>query len=148
MITVTSRAVRSYAPCVAGWQQYLKASGKLEVDDVAVPLSQVFADVGFENTLFVAVALPEHNAVWRGFLDWCARQAETAAKGRTGKAVMFAVKAAQCAVQDNIGEAMCLTPGLAAQAVGWAAYADGHDFKAAVAAARDAQIAEFLRIVK
>lgn len=147
MIKVTSKAVRAYGPCGKGWETYLQASGKTEVDDEQVPLTKVFEDVGFENTLFVTVALPEHNDLWRSYLAWCANQADEAAKGLSGKAAVFAQKTMQCASQYNIGEAMCLTPGLAAQTVGWAAYTRNGNFKAAVLAARDDQIKEFLRIV-
>jgi hypothetical protein len=145
MITVTSRAVRAKLPCSEGWKQYMKASGKTEVDDEEVPLSKVLKDVGFENTLFVIIALPQHNELWRSFVLRCSAEAEEKAFGI--KSTEFAHKAKQAANQDNVAEAMLIVPQLAAQSQGWSAFEQGHPFKEAVAHARERQIKEFIRIV-
>ncbi len=167
MITTTLNRIRAHAPCADGWAKLLAHIGKTRPDDEPLPYSVIVESNGLADALWACRASPEHQREWRLFAVWCARQvqplmkdprsiaaldvAERHARGEATDAELSeARKAAAAAYADAAADA-------AYAAAAAYAYADAAAYAAAAAAAyayadararaRDAQKAEFLRIV-
>ena len=131
-ITITLNQVYSHHPCHEEWTKLLTAQGKSAPDDMPFPLSSLLDSNGLADTLWALRCLPEHDALWRKYAVWCARQVEhlmTDERSRTALDVAW---------RYACGEA---TEGelRAAWAAAWAAARAARDAaRAAARAARDA----------
>ena len=76
-ITITLRSIKSHNPCKSGWKAVKKPrGGKLADMDAPFPLADVLDSNDLSDTLWCLQCLPEHDALWRKYAVWCARQVE------------------------------------------------------------------------
>ena len=175
MLTTTLNRIRVHHPCESGWRKLLLYLGKTQPDDEPLPYATIVASNGLEDALWCCRAEPQYAKQWRLFAVWCARRvqhlmtdprsvaaldvAERYAKGEAtnddlaaardaarGAARAAAWGAAWGAAWDAAWDA---AEDAAAAAAGDAAgdAAGAATWDAAAAAAREAQRAQFLRLV-
>ena len=163
-LTTTLNRIRAHRPCEDGWTKLLAGLGKTRADDEPLPFATILRINGLVFAFWCARAEPQHEREWRLFLVWCVRQvqhrltdqrsiaaldvAERHANGMaTDEELRAARAAAVAAARDGewdaarVAWAALATAGNAlavARAVARAAAGDGK---------RQAQAAEFLRIV-
>jgi hypothetical protein len=127
MITTTLNRIREHNPCVSGWTRLLSHLGKTKADDEPLPYSTILDAVGLQDTLWCLRAEPQHAREWRLFAVWCARQVQhRMTVPRSIAAIGVAERHAHGKATDEELQ------------VAW---------RAAWAAARAAQEAEFRRVV-
>jgi hypothetical protein len=135
-LTTTLNRIRAHGPCEEGWTQLLAWLGKTQADDEPLPFATILRISGLDFALWCARAEPQHEREWRLFLVWCGRQGQhLLTDQRSIAALDVAARAAARAAALAVARA-------AAEAAAW----DNAAWDA-WAAARDAQAAEFLRIV-
>jgi hypothetical protein len=117
-LTTTLKRIRAHNLSHAELTKLLAGLGKTQADDEPLPFATIVRISGLDFALWCARAEPQHARVWRLFLVWCERQV-----------------AAEAATEDA---ARAVAGDAAAWAAAWTAAWD---------AEREAQVAEFLRIV-
>jgi len=158
MITTTLNAIREEGPCADGWAKLLKHLGKTQADDEPLLFVTILDSNGLDDALWCTRAAPEHNRLWRLYAVWCARQVQhlltapcsvaaldIAERHAHGLATDKELAAAEHAALNAAWAAAVAATRSAAWAAAWATRAVAS--AAAYAAARDAQVAEFRRIV-
>jgi hypothetical protein len=74
---ITLEQIKSHHPCTDGWRKILAARGGVKADHSApFPLSEALDSNGLDDTLWALRCLPEHDALWRRYAVWCARQVQ------------------------------------------------------------------------
>ena len=170
-LTTTLNRIRAHGPCEDGWKKLLAGLGKTRADDEPLPFATILRINGLDDALWCTRAEPQHSRVLRLFAVWCGRQVQhlmrdsrslaaldVAERHANGLATDEELRAAWAAARAAIR-----TAAWAAWAAVWAAVATADDAAedaalaavwaagAARAAAedgeREAQTAEFLRIV-
>lgn len=172
MITTTLNRIRAHGPCLKGWSKLLAGLGKAAPDDEPLPFARIIEINGLDDALWCCRAEPQYAREWRLFAVWCARQveylmtdprskdalvvAERHANGKAADAELAAAwDAASAAASDAAWDATRATRAARAAAIdaAWTAArdaawaAESAAAWAASDAARDAQKAEFLRVV-
>ena len=167
-LTTTLNRIRAHSPCREGWEKLLKGLGKAQADDEPLPFVRIVEINDLDDALWCCRAEPQHDREWRLFAVWCARQVQHLMKDKRGIAALdvaerhangqatdeelaAALDAARDATWDAARDAAWAAVGAARDAARDAAWAAGAARAAAGAAAwaaaRDAQKAEFLRVV-
>jgi hypothetical protein len=168
-LTTTLNRIRAHGPCHDGWTKLLAGLGKSRADDEPLPFATILRINGLDDALWCARVEPQHSRVWRLFAVWCARQvqhlmrnprslaaldvAERHANGMASDAELRAAWAASSkrgsgwAAWAAVWAAVGLEDDAAEDAALAAVWAAGAARAAAEDAAREAQTAEFLRIV-
>jgi hypothetical protein len=174
-LTTTLNRIRAHGPCEEGWTQLLAGLGKTRADDEPLPFATIVRINGLDDALWCARAEPQHERVWRLFAVWCGRQVQhlmrdprsiaaldVAERHANGMATDDELRAARADAEAALAAAWA--GAWAAARAAWdaaraawdAAEAAARDARAAAwaaagaaawTAARDAQVAEFLRIV-
>jgi hypothetical protein len=127
MLTTTLNRIRKHGPCREGWEKLLAGLGKTAPDDEPLPFARIVEINGLDDALWCCRVEPQHAREWRLFAVWCARQVQHLMKdARSIAAMNVAERHANGQATDN--------ELAAARDAAWDA-------------ARDAQTAEFLRIV-
>ena len=147
MLTTTLNRIRAHRPCCAGWEKLLRGLGKLQADDEPLPYADILRINGLDDALWCCRAEPQYSKEWRLYAVWCARRVQhlmtdarsvaaldVAERHAHGQATDDELAAASAAARDAAWDA----DRDAARAAAWAA---------AGAADRNAQAAEFLRVV-
>jgi hypothetical protein len=174
MIYTTLNKIRAHSPCESGWKKLLAHLGKTQADDEPLPFAMIVKSNGLDDALWCCRSAPEHDREWRLFAVWCARQVQhlmsdhrsiealdVAERYANGAATDDELMAAEAAAGAAAGATAWAAAGAAAGATAWDAVcaaawaAAGAAVWAAVWAAagatawaaRDAQKAEFLRVV-
>ena len=120
-ITITLNQIRAHHPCHEGWAKLLTAQGKSAPDDMPFPLSSLLDSNGLADTLWALRCLPEHDALWRKYAVWCARQVEhlmTDERSCTALDVAWRYACGE-ATEEELGAAGAAAD--AARAAAWAA---------------------------
>jgi hypothetical protein len=170
-LTTTLNRIRTHGPCEPGWKKLLAGLGKTRADDEPLPFATIVRINGLDDALWCARAEPQHARVWRLFAVWCGRQVQhlmrdprsiaaldVAERHANGVATDAELRAAWAAARAAVR-----TAAWAAWAAVWAAvgreddaaedaalaavWAAGAARAAAEDGEREAQAAEFLRIV-
>ena len=130
-ITTTLNRIREHSPCAEGWRKLLAHLGKTQADDEPLPFSVILESNGLDDALWCCRAEPQHSREWRLFAVWCARRVRRLmTDARSTAALDVATRHANGEATDDELDAAWA----AARAAAWDA-------------ARDAQAAEFLRVV-
>ena len=173
-MTTTLNRIKAHKPNRNGWKTLLAGLGKSKADNKPLPFATILRISGLDFALWCVRAEPQHARVWRLFRVWCARRvqhlltdprsikaldvAERYALGMATDAELRAARAdawdaaratrvaarAVRAARAAAGEAAWAAARAGARATGTAARAAR---AAAWEGAREAQAAEFLRIV-
>ena len=130
-LTTTLAAIRAARPCAGGWTKLLAHLGKSRADKKPLPFETILDSNGLDDALWCCRAAPQYDREWRLFAVWCARRVQHLMTDPRS------IAALDVAEQFARGEATADELGAA-----WAAARDAAD------AARDAQSAEFRRIVQ
>jgi hypothetical protein len=171
-LTTTLNRIRAHGPCEDGWKKLLAGLGKTRADDEPLPFATILRINGLNDALWCARAEPQHSRVWRLFAVWCARRVQhlmtdprsiaaldVAERHAHGMATDEELRAAEAAAVDAAVDAAgdAVWAARAAWAAAWddkcddwnAAWVAAWDaaWDAEWKAAREAQAAEFLRIV-
>ena len=164
-LTTTLNRIRAHGPCHDGWTKLLAGLGKTKADDEPLPFATIVRINGLDFALWCVRAEPQHSRVWRLFRVWCARRVQhrltdprslaaldVAERHANSMATDEELRAARDAAWDAAEDA----PWDAARDTAWGT-ADGTWATAGTAqaaaraaaedGAREAQAAEFLRIV-
>ena len=126
----TLNMIRAHDPCPDGWEKLLRHLGKTKADDDLLPFSVIVESNGLNDALWCCRSVV-YDRVWRLYAVWCARQVQHLMKDPRS------LKALDVAQDFALGRATQKELAAARDAA-WAA---------ALAAARDAQKAMFLRVV-
>ena len=142
-ITITLNQIRAHHPCHEGWAKLLTAQGKSAPDDMPFPLSSLLDSNGLADTLWALRCLPEHDALWRKYAVWCARQVEhlmTDERSCTALDVAWRYACGEATEEElgAAGAAADAAAGAAADAAAEAAWAAAEAARAAAEAARAA----------
>ena len=127
MITTTLKRIRDHGPCAGGWTKLLKYLGKTQADDEPLPFSIILESNGIDDALWCCRAEPQYAKEWRLYAVWCARQVQHLMSDLRSVAALD--------VAERYANGQATADDLAAAR------------DAAWDAARDAQTAEFLRVV-
>jgi hypothetical protein len=74
-ILITLEQIKAACPCIGGWKKILAARGGVKADhSEPFPLSEALDSNGLGDTLWALRCIPEHDALWRRYVVWCARQ--------------------------------------------------------------------------
>jgi hypothetical protein len=76
MIYTTLNKIRAHSPCESGWKKLLAHEGKTQADDEPLALVTILDSNGLDDTLWCMRSVPEHDATWRLYAVWCARQVQ------------------------------------------------------------------------
>jgi hypothetical protein len=169
MIVTTLNRIRAHIPYTEVWSKLLTGLGKTCGDDEPLPYAEIVRINGLHDALWCCRAEPQHAREWRLFAVWCARQVQhlmtdprslasldVTERHANGLATDKELSAAKDAAKDAAWAARDITSWDAAWSAAWAATRTAWFAPRAVAwdaacaardAARDAQTAEFLRIV-
>jgi hypothetical protein len=140
-LTTTLNRIRARGPCEDGWKRLLAGLGKTEADDEPLPFATIVRINGLNFALWCAGAEPQHEREWLLFAVWCGRQGQHRLTDPRSLAPEAAAEAAAEDDAEDDAEDAEWDAARAADAAAWAAA------QAAWDAAREAQAAEFLRIV-
>ena len=168
MITTTLNRIRT-GPCPDGWEKLLKGLGKTRADDEPLPFAKIVEINGLDDAIWCCRAEPQYAKEWRLFAVWCARRVQHLMKDQRS---INAIDVAERYASDEATDEELTTARTAAYAAAWAANvaawaasrtaADAAALEVAAlevaalevaardtewAAEREAQKAEFLRIV-
>jgi hypothetical protein len=150
-ILITLEQIKAACPCIGGWKKILAARGGVKADhSEPFPLSEALDSNGLGDTLWALRCIPEHDALWRRYVVWCARQvrhlmadprsldaldvADRYSQGLATDAELAAARAAAEAAEAAAWDAGAAA-GVAAEAAAWAAWDAGAAAWAAGAAA-------------
>ena len=162
-LTTTLNRIKAHNPSHAEWTKLREGLGKTQADNKPLPFATILRISGLDFALWCVRVEPQHERVWRLFRVWCARRvqhlltdprslaaldvAERHANGMATddelRAARDAAREAQAAAWATAGTAWAARAA-AWDGVVWAAWAAA---RAAGDGERDAQVAEFLRIV-
>ena len=127
----TLNKIRAHSPCESGWKKLLAHLGKTAPDDEPLPFAVILKSNGLDDALWCCRVAPECEKEWRLFAVWCARQVQHLMSDQRSIAAID--------VAERFANGLASADELAA--------ARDAARDAAWAAARDAQRAEFRRIV-
>jgi hypothetical protein len=176
MIYTTLNRIREHSPCSNGWAKLLRYLGKTQADDEPLALATILESNGLDDALWCLRAVDGHEKEMRLYAVWCARQVQhltkdprilaaldvaehhahgqatdkelTAARDEAWAAASAAAYAARAAARDEASDEARDEAWAAAWAAASAAAVAAWDasWDAASAAAREAQIVEFVRV--
>lgn len=151
-ITTTLNRIRDHGPCAEGWEKLLKGLGKTAADDEPLPFARIVEINGTDDALWCCRAEPQHAKEWRLFAVWCARQVQHL---MTDTRSIAAIDVAERYAHGNATDDELAAARNGARAAAWnaawaVAWNAARDAASAAArdAARDAQTAQFLKIVE
>ena len=143
MLTTTLNRIREHHPCTQGWRKLLAGLGKTHPDDEPLSYAEILRINGLDDALWCCRVEPQYAKHWRLYAVWCARQVQhLMTDERSISALDVAERYAHGQATDDELDAAWD----AARGAAWAAAKDAA-WAAARDAAKDAQTAEFLRVV-
>ena len=137
-ITTTLNRIRAHSPCAEGWRKLLAHLGKTQADDEPLAFATILESNGLDDALWCCRAEPQHSQQWRLFAVSCARSVQHLL---TDPRSIAAIDVAERHANGKASDAELVTARDAARAAADASW------YAADATEREAQAAEFLRIV-
>ncbi len=168
MLTTTLNRILACSLGADEWAKLLAGLGKTQPDDEPLPYATILRINGYDDAMWAMRCEPQHAREWRLFAVWCVRQIQdlltdcgslraldVAERYARGEATDYELFVANDAARDAAGSAEWNAPEAAAEAVTWKSAWKGAEAAAYLAAdavemedaARDAQAAEFLRVV-
>ena len=153
-ITTTLNRIRAHSPCAEGWRKLLAHLGKTQADDEPLAFATILESNGLDDALWCCRAEPQHSQQWRLFAVSCARSVQhLLTDPRSIAAIDVAERHANGMACDAELATAWYAARAAARAAAWYAARDAAraaadaSWYAADATEREAQAAEFLRIV-
>ena len=163
-LTTTLKRIKAHKPRHAEWKKLLACLGKTEADDEPLPFATILRITGLNFALWCAEvsAEPQHEREWLLFFVWCVRRVQhlltdprelaaldVAERHTNGMASDDELRAAWAAAWDDVwasvGDAAAAAAGDDELRASWDGAGDA--WNAVWHAAREAQAAEFLRLV-
>lgn len=162
MIYTTLNRIREHGPCTNGWRKLLAHLGKTQADNEPVSLRTILESNGLDDALWCLRAVDGYRKEMRLYAVWCARQVQHLLTDPRSLAALDVAEryAHGQATDDELFEARVAASEAASSAAGYAvsteawhaawvaarAAASEAASSAAMVAAREAQIAEFVRV--